>query len=144
MGIPVPVISGLLSLGEKVLTRIWPDAEEREKNVARLKELEHDQFMANITLEGKLIDQETQIALGQADINKEDSKSMSLFRGGWRPFAGWICGAAITVQFVLKPLVAEWWTIGDVAIEHVITLFLGLAGLATQRMFERFKGVAKG
>ena len=37
----------------------------------------------------------------QTDTNKEEAKSPSVFVSGWRPFIGWVCGAACTFKFIL-------------------------------------------
>ena len=35
-----------------------------------------------------------EIALGQLEVNKAEAASGSLFKGGWRPGIGWVCGIA--------------------------------------------------
>ena len=36
-----------------------------------------------------------EVALAQIEVNKAEASSGSLFKGGWRPFVGWICGFAL-------------------------------------------------
>ena len=43
--------------------------------------------------------------LAQMAINKEEASSGSLFKGGWRPFVGWICGIAFFYHFVCQPAI---------------------------------------
>ena len=43
--------------------------------------------------------------LAQLEINKAEAASGSLFKGGWRPFVGWICGFALLYHFILSPLI---------------------------------------
>lgn len=43
--------------------------------------------------------------LSQIEVNKEEAASGSVFKGGWRPFIGWVCGAAFAYHFVLQPLI---------------------------------------
>ena len=35
-----------------------------------------------------------EISLAQISVNKEEAASGSLFKGGWRPFVGWVSGVA--------------------------------------------------
>ena len=46
--------------------------------------------------------------LAQLEINKAEAASGSLFKGGWRPFVGWICGFALLYHFILSPMII--WT----------------------------------
>ena len=43
--------------------------------------------------------------LAQIAVNKEEAASGSLFKGGWRPFIGWVCGIAFFYHFVLNPII---------------------------------------
>ena len=45
-----------------------------------------------------------QLALAQVSLNKAEAESGSIFKGGWRPFIGWVCGIAFAYHFVLQPL----------------------------------------
>ena len=44
-----------------------------------------------------------ELAKGQLEVNKAEAASSSTFKGGWRPFIGWTCGAAFAYHFVLQP-----------------------------------------
>ena len=49
-----------------------------------------------------MADQHAQQALlAQLEINKAEAASGSLFKGGWRPFVGWVCGVAFCYHFIL-------------------------------------------
>ena len=43
-----------------------------------------------------------QLALAQVEVNKAEAASSSVWKGGWRPFVGWVCGAAFAYHFVLS------------------------------------------
>ncbi len=48
-------------------------------------------------------DQHAQEALmGQLEINKAEASSGSLFKGGWRPFIGWVCGFGVCCYIQLE------------------------------------------
>ena len=49
--------------------------------------------------------QANSIALAQIEVNKMEAASGSIFKGGWRPFIGWVCGIAFAYHFVLQPLI---------------------------------------
>lgn len=46
---------------------------------------------------------------GQLEINKIEAASSSMFVAGWRPFIGWVCGAAFAWAYLVGPMAA--WTL---------------------------------
>lgn len=85
----------------------------------------------------------------QTDTNKVEAANPSVFVAGWRPGIGWVCGAGLAYQFVLKPLLA----FGFMAAGHPLPelpgidgnlyeLLLGMLGLGGLRTVEKVKGVA--
>lgn len=95
------------------------------------------------------LDAEMKLALGQIDVNKAEA-STDLFRGGWRPFAGWVCGIGLGYNFLVRPLLP--WIVnalgGDVPalpeidINTLMGLLFGMLGLGGLRTFEKLKGKA--
>jgi hypothetical protein len=92
----------------------------------------------------------------QTDIDKTEAASTSIFVAGWRPFVGWVCGAAFGYQFILQPLlvwlaalVASGWG-GHVpaapALDtgSLITVLMSLLGLGAMRSFDKTQGTASG
>lgn len=92
-----------------------------------------------------------EIAIAQIEVNKAEAASASTFKGGWRPFIGWVCGAAFAYHFVLQPflifLVALMgWQIPmlpEFDMASLMTVLGGMLGLGGLRTFEKFKGVSK-
>jgi hypothetical protein len=95
------------------------------------------------------LDAELKMATGQMTVNQVEAASSSLFVSGWRPFIGWICGAAFAYKFVLAPAAAFALT----AAGHPVTLpvldftemstvLLGMLGIGGLRTLEKIKGVA--
>ena len=41
---------------------------------------------------------------GQTQVNAAEAAHRTLFVAGWRPWIGWVCGAALAYQFVVTPL----------------------------------------
>lgn len=133
----VPV---LIDTARAVLDRVLPDPAERAR-----AELELLKAQAEGTFEQKAAQA---LALGQIDTNKAEA-SADVFRGGWRPFVGWVCGLAFAQQYVVWPTAA--WIAAAVGhplppmptLDGVLwELLFGLLGLGTLRSVEKIKGRA--
>jgi len=92
-----------------------------------------------------------ELAKGQIEINKAEAASGSVFKGGWRPFIGWVCGIAFAYHFVLQPLllfiVATFGvtlpTLPEFDMSTLLPVLGGMLGLGSLRSFEKYKGVTK-
>ena len=92
-----------------------------------------------------------EISLAQISVNKEEAASGSLFKGGWRPFVGWVCGVAFCYHFILQPLVIFIVAIAGVDIPDLpnfqmntlLTVLGGLLGIGGLRTYEKQKGLTK-
>lgn len=88
--------------------------------------------------------------LAQLEINKAEAASGSVFKGGWRPFIGWVCGVAFAYHFVLQPFIVFGVTAAGVEIPplpefdmgSLMTVMMGMLGLGGLRTFEKTKKVA--
>lgn len=91
--------------------------------------------------------------LSQMKVNEAEAAHRSIFVAGWRPFIGWICGAALVYQFLFYPLavyVASF--VSDEAVTRLLNapkldnnlweLLFAMLGLGAMRSFEKVKGVA--
>jgi Holin of 3TMs, for gene-transfer release len=81
----------------------------------------------------------------QAEINKIEAASRSVFVAGWRPFLGWVCGVGLANVFLINPWL-QWLTDqpGPVMPVDVMTeLVIALLGLGALRTAEKFGGRAK-
>ena len=92
-----------------------------------------------------------QALLAQLEINKAEAASGSLFKGGWRPFVGWVCGIAFAYHFVLQPLLIFVLIVFNVNIPDLpefdmstlLTTLGGLLGIGGLRSYEKTKGLTK-
>jgi hypothetical protein len=92
-----------------------------------------------------------ELAKGQIDINKAEAASGSIFKGGWRPFIGWVCGVAFAYHFILQPFLifgfaavgAEIPPLPEFDMGTMMPVLMGMLGLGSLRSFEKYKGVAK-
>ena len=120
--------SAIADLAGTVITRIWPDKSEAEKQ----------QLAAAV-----------QLVQGQMDINKAEAASGSVFIGGWRPAIGWVCAAALACQYIARPLLV-WagiitghnWPVLPGLDDNLWQLMLGMLGMGGLRTVEKVKGVA--
>ena len=92
-----------------------------------------------------------ELALAQVKVNAAEAASGSLFKGGWRPFIGWICGIAFGYHFVLQPVII--FVVALIGIEipelpefdmgTLLTVLGGMLGIGGLRTYEKQKGLTK-
>ena len=90
-------------------------------------------------------------ALAQVEVNKQEAQHRNIWVAGWRPFIGWVCGAALAWHFVLAPIVlfvATWVgvqlpTLPAFDMDSLMTVLLGMLGLGGLRSFEKAKGLSR-
>lgn len=129
-------VTAVLNIGSQLIDRLWPDQATKDAGKLALLDLAQKGDLAKMN-------SETQLALGQIDINKEDAKSGSFWQSGWRPYIGWICGTGLAYQFLVYPiLVAFVPKIVQLDMGTLLTLLGGLLGLGALRTQEKIKGVA--
>jgi hypothetical protein len=128
-------ISTLATLGNTLISRIWPDPKDQASAEAMLIKAQMDAAIAQ--------------AQQQIDINKIEAASSNIFVSGWRPFVGWACGGAFAGHFIVLP--ALNWLIqlfGHAPItipfdmDTLSTVLMGLLGLGTLRTVEKVRGVS--
>ena len=128
-------ISTVAGLADDVITRIWPDATEKEKEKLALVSQELSASVAE--------------AQAQADTNKTEAANVNVFVAGWRPFVGWVCGSAFAWNFIGAPMMGYFGALfgHPVPVPHLDLgalqeLLMGMLGLGGMRTFEKFKNVA--
>ena len=90
-------------------------------------------------------------SLAQMEINIQEAKHRTIFVAGWRPFIGWVCGVALLYNFILRDVIAWLLVMYDkeltpppeLAMEHLMTVLLGMLGLGGMRTYEKLKGKSK-
>lgn len=88
--------------------------------------------------------------LAQMEVNKAEAGHASVFVAGWRPFIGWVGGAALAYIYIVRPM-ADWglqiWYPGIVppplVTDGLLELVLAMLGLGGLRTFEKMKGVTR-
>ena len=92
-----------------------------------------------------------QAMLAQIEVNKAEAASGSVFKGGWRPFIGWVCGVAFAYHFVLQPFIVFVVAAAGIAIPalptfdmgSLMTVMMGMLGLGGLRSYEKKQGLTK-
>ena len=131
------MLKDLISPVVGLLERFIPDATERQKLAHEIATLAEKQAHA--------------IAMAQIEVNKVEAASNSIFKSGWRPAIGWVCGFAFAYHFVLQPLLVFILTyaghpvpeLPEFDMASLMTVLGGLLGLGGLRTFEKYKGVTK-
>lgn len=121
-------VTAVADLAGTVVKTIWPDKTEQER----------------AQLAGALA-----IVQGQLEVNKTEAGSSSPFTSGWRPFIGWVCGAACAWNWIGLPIAkfaAGYFghpvALSPADLAEMMPLLLGMLGLAGLRSFDKVKGVA--
>ena len=89
--------------------------------------------------------------LAQIEVNKAEAASGSLFKGGWRPFIGWVCGLAFAYHFILQPLLVFILATFSIALPDLpefdmgtlLPVLGGMLGIGGLRTYEKHKGITK-
>lgn len=129
-------ILSVLSLGESIIKRIWPDPEMQE-----LKKMEL-QKLASKGDESRLAAQ-VNLMIAQLEVNKVEAQSKSVFVSGWRPFIGWVCGLGLAYNVIAAPFLGIWFNASPVASDYLYPVLMGILGLGGFRTFEKSKGVSR-
>jgi hypothetical protein len=128
----IPIIGPAI---EKLLNLI-PDPNERARGEAEFQK----SLLAALTAEDA----------DNREINKVEAAHRSIFVSGWRPFIGWVCGAALAFQYLIRPFwiwaAAIWWPGNPVppTLDGMLwELVMGMLGIGGLRTIEKWKGIAR-
>jgi hypothetical protein len=132
-------VGGVVQVIGKVLDKVIPDPAAKAAAALELVKLQQNGELAQMAAE-------VQLAQGQLEINKIEAATDGVFKGGWRPFIGWVCGVGLATQFVVAPL-ATWiatlvgHSIAFPALDlgTLMTLLFGMLGLGGLRTYEKIK-----
>lgn len=122
-------LGSVAELGRSVIERIWPDKTEQER----------------AELQAALL-----VVQGQLAVNQAEAANPSVFVSGWRPFVGWVCGAACAWNWIGLPMTkAALMVAGGPALDlapadltEMLPVLIGMLGLGGLRTAEKIKGVA--
>lgn len=120
-----------------ILRRILPEKVSEETAL----KINHELSLA-------LLNNELQPMLAQLNVNAKEAEHDNVFVAGWRPFIGWVCGAAFAYTFIVQPMavfvivVAKWSTppLPTLDMMPMLTVLGGMLGLGAFRSYEKVKG----
>ena len=129
MGLDITGVGSVADLANTVISKIWPDKSEQEK-----------QQLAAAVL----------VIQGQIDINKAEATNPSVFVSGWRPFIGWVCGSACAWNWIGLPIlkavlaaIGHPITLSPADLTEMLPILIGMLGLGGLRTAEKINGVAR-
>lgn len=128
---PISAISDLVG---SVVSRIWPDKTEVEKQ----------KFILEIQTE---LDK-TQLLAAQAQTNTAEASSNNWFAQDWRPLIGYVCGLTFAWHYFIQPILVFIITISGHTVptlpvlnaNDLVPILLGMLGLGGIRAYENVKG----
>lgn len=117
-----------------LVNKFWPDKTQAEKDQLALQ-VQQMTIAANLTQ-------------GQIDVNKAEASNQSIFVAGWRPFVGWVCGAAFGWTFVIGPLLSFTLSafkmsvaLPQLDLSQLSPVLMGMLGLGAMRTVEKVNGL---
>jgi|TARA_R100000353_G_scaffold173865_1_gene140727 hypothetical protein len=131
------LLTTLIEPATKLLDKVIEDKDQKAKLAHELA-----------TMADKLAHEQQ---LAQMAINKEEAASGSLFKGGWRPFVGWVCGVAFCYHFIIQPVIIFIVALTGIIIPDLpsfnmntlLTVLGGMLGIGSLRTYEKQKGLTK-
>jgi hypothetical protein len=124
-------LDDIVATGLKIIDKFIPDPAEKAKAESELRS-----WLGSLDL-------------AQMEVNKAEAESASVFKGGWRPFVGWVCGAAFAMHFLLFPIVNYTLVISGIPpvvipfdMQTLMSVLMGMLGMGGLRTYEKMKGVA--
>lgn len=135
-------VGAVASLINGVIGRIWPDPVQQAQAGLELAKLQQSGELARMANDSGL-------ALAQIGVNQAEAQSEGIFKGGWRPYVGWICGNALAWNYIARPgtmavaaLCGHPVDLPAAELSELMPLLFGLLGLGTLRTVEKIKGAS--
>jgi len=131
-----------LPLIGQVVDKLFPDPVQAAN--AKLEMMKMEQAG-----EFKDIDASLQRDIQQIALNKIEAGSDNIFKSGWRPFIGWVCGFGFAYAVLVYPMLTWVAVVFDTTPPPnldtgvLMSVLLGMLGMGGMRSFEKFKGLTK-
>lgn len=133
-------VTSIVSLGQSLVERIWPNPEKQQEELRKLKELEQKGDLAQLDAHVKMM-------LAQLKINEEQAKHKSVFVAGARPFIIWVGGFSMAWSGLIHPMLTWVWAFAEMpgtppplieagALTAIVT---GLLGIGSMRSYDKAK-----
>ena len=130
------IFDSIIKPAASIIEKVIPDAD-------KARELAHE----IATMAAK---DEQAVRLAQIAVNKAEAESASVFKGGWRPFIGWVCGVALAYNYIAHPFLIFGGTMAGVDLTGLpeldlvalMPLVFGMLGLVGSRSYDKKNGVS--
>lgn len=139
MGFDITGLGSVFDFGGKIIDKFWPNKADADRAKLELLKMQQDG-------EFRELEAILEIAKQQTSVNTAEAQSGSNFRGGWRPFIGWVCGTGLAYATIVRPIaigVTRIWfpdfELPEAGTEALMTLLFGMLGLGGMRTLERVK-----
>ena len=141
---------GLLDGAAKIISQFKQDPNKRSEIEAAVNANRAEFELVALKLEKEIEiqtnAQAAEIARAQIKVNEEDAKG-SRFQSSWRPLIGYICGAGLLYEVLLRPILNFAAQLGgymakaeSLDMGTLLTLLTGMLGLGAMRMTEKIQG----
>lgn len=131
------VIGTLFEAGKWAIDRLFPNPEDKAKNILELERLKQTGDLAELDAYVKGLQ-------GQLGINAKEAEHKSIFVAGWRPFVGWVCGIGLAYISILEPIMRfaaamNGYTGEFPVIDTTLTMqvLLGMLGIGALRSMDK-------
>jgi hypothetical protein len=143
MGIDINTPWGsVIAAAVQIVDKVIPDPAQKAAAQFQILQLQQAGELAELKAQ-------VDLALSQQDVNKIEAASSSLFKSGWRPFVGWVCGIGLSVQFLVAPigcwvaaLAGHPTQFPPLDLGTLMTLLFGMLGLGAMRSYDKKSGTA--
>lgn len=129
-------LTAALSIGESLITRLFPDPQQQAKERLKLAELAQNGDLDKLNAH-------VQLMLGQLEVNKAEAQHKSRFVAGWRPAVGWLCVAVMAFNYIGVYLI-EFFAADVIPsrfdMSELYPILLGMLGIGGMRSFDKSKG----
>lgn len=139
MGIlSIPVIGDVIDAVKDIVLEAIPDADKKREVALELERI-RDEAEARASNE----------RIAQIEVNKTEARHRSVFVAGWRPFVGWVGGAAFAWAGVVAPLLS--WiarvagydgTFPELDNGLLVTVLGGMLGFGAMRSYDKKQGTS--
>lgn len=126
-------ITAVANVANTILGRVLPDKVANDAAKAELAKMQESGELGQI--------------VGQLEINKVEAGSQSIFVAGWRPFVGWVCGAAFAYTYILHPMTLTVLValrvqfnadqLPALDMSQMMPVMLGMLGLGAMRSYDK-------
>jgi hypothetical protein len=138
-------VTAILNVGNSLIDRLLPDKAQNDAAKAALVQMQVKGELDNIQ--------------GQIETNKVEAASNSKFVAGWRPWIGWVCGAAMGYAFIGQPVIVTLIAVVQCIIRHqpfdksmlpiidmsqMWPVLIALLGMGTLRTVDKIQGNSNG